>query len=117
MDRRRLETLLACFANIHILVVGDFFLDEYLFLNRTLSETSLETGLEAYQVVEVRSSPGPLEPSAQICALWVSGPRPWVSLARMAEALNCGRDWPLGALKWTPCYQNLVCSHPRTPSL
>ncbi len=46
------------FANIHVLVVGDFFLDEYLLLDRTLSETSLETGLEAYQVVDVRTSPG-----------------------------------------------------------
>jgi rfaE bifunctional protein kinase chain/domain len=40
------------------LVVGDFFLDEYLLLDRTLSEISLETGLEAYQVVDVRCSPG-----------------------------------------------------------
>ena len=58
MDRTRLEELLYNFANIHILVVGDFFLDEYLLLDRTLSETSLETGLEAYQVVDVRCSPG-----------------------------------------------------------
>ena len=58
MDRTRLEELLDNFANIHILVVGDFFLDEYLLLDRTLSETSLETGLEAYQVVDVRCSPG-----------------------------------------------------------
>jgi rfaE bifunctional protein kinase chain/domain len=41
-----------------VLVVGDFFLDLYLNLDRSLSETSLETGLEAYQVVQVRSSPG-----------------------------------------------------------
>jgi rfaE bifunctional protein kinase chain/domain len=58
MDRTRLEELLNNLANIHVLVVGDFFLDEYLLLDRTLSETSLETGLEAYQVVDVRSSPG-----------------------------------------------------------
>ena len=58
MDRTRLEELLNHFANIHILVIGDFFLDEYLILDRALSETSLETGLEAYQVVEVRNSPG-----------------------------------------------------------
>ncbi|MGD9147043.1 MAG: PfkB family carbohydrate kinase [Anaerolineae bacterium] len=58
MDRTRLEELLDNFANIYVLVVGDFFLDEYLLLDRTLSETSLETGLEAYQVVAVRTSPG-----------------------------------------------------------
>jgi rfaE bifunctional protein kinase chain/domain len=58
MDRARLGELLANFANIHVLVVGDFFLDEYLLLDRALSETSLETGLEAYQVVDVRCTPG-----------------------------------------------------------
>jgi rfaE bifunctional protein kinase chain/domain len=41
-----------------VLVVGDFFLDKYLIIDRRLSEVSLETGLEAYQVVEVRCSPG-----------------------------------------------------------
>lgn len=43
---------------LHLLVVGDFFLDNYLSIDPALSETSLETGLEAYQVVEIRHSPG-----------------------------------------------------------
>jgi len=38
--------------------VGDFFLDKYLIIDRQLGEVSLETGLEAYQVVEARCSPG-----------------------------------------------------------
>jgi rfaE bifunctional protein kinase chain/domain len=54
----RIESLLARFPNTHVLVVGDFFLDLYLDLDRAWSETSLETGLEAYQVYHVRSSPG-----------------------------------------------------------
>jgi len=41
-----------------VLVVGDFFLDKYLIIDRRLSEVSLETGLEAYQVVDTRCSPG-----------------------------------------------------------
>ena len=41
-----------------MLVVGDFFLDRYLIIDRRLSEVSLETGLEAYQVVDIRCSPG-----------------------------------------------------------
>jgi rfaE bifunctional protein kinase chain/domain len=41
-----------------ILVIGDFFLDKYLIIEGALSETSLETGLEAHQVGEVRCSPG-----------------------------------------------------------
>jgi len=58
MTLTRLDELLARFSHLHVLVVGDFFLDKYLILDRQLSELSLETGLEAYQVVEVRCSPG-----------------------------------------------------------
>ncbi|MFQ5856132.1 MAG: bifunctional heptose 7-phosphate kinase/heptose 1-phosphate adenyltransferase [Anaerolineae bacterium] len=58
MNEGRLRKLLARFPEIHVLVVGDFFLDQYLIIDRRLSEVSLETGLEAYQVVEVRCSPG-----------------------------------------------------------
>ncbi len=54
----RLEEILALLPQKRILVVGDFFLDKYLLLERRLSETSLETGLEAYQVRERRVSPG-----------------------------------------------------------
>ena len=58
MDERRLDELLNRFPRLHVLVVGDFFLDKYLIIDRRLSEVSLETGLEAYQVVEARCSPG-----------------------------------------------------------
>jgi rfaE bifunctional protein kinase chain/domain len=58
MIQARLNQLLAEFARQRILVVGDFFLDYYLLLDRSLSEPSLETGLEAYQVVGKRASPG-----------------------------------------------------------
>jgi bifunctional ADP-heptose synthase (sugar kinase/adenylyltransferase) len=39
-------------------VVGDLFLDRYLDINPALTESSIETGLDAFQVVRVRSSPG-----------------------------------------------------------
>ncbi|MBL7202270.1 MAG: hypothetical protein ISS56_19190, partial [Anaerolineae bacterium] len=58
MDERRLRSLLDRFPDLHILVVGDYFLDRYLIIDRELGEISLETGLEAYQVVDVRCSPG-----------------------------------------------------------
>ncbi|HIE08583.1 MAG TPA: carbohydrate kinase, partial [Armatimonadetes bacterium] len=58
MTRERLRRLLDNFPNIKLVVVGDFFLDKYLVIDRRLSEVSLETGLEAYQVVEKRPSPG-----------------------------------------------------------
>lgn len=58
MTAARLEELLEGFPRLRVLVVGDFFLDKYLHLDRRLSEVSLETGLEAYQVVQVRPQPG-----------------------------------------------------------
>jgi rfaE bifunctional protein kinase chain/domain len=58
MEDQQLHSLLDRFPDTHILVVGDYFLDRYLIIDRALSEVSLETGLEAYQVVDVRCSPG-----------------------------------------------------------
>ncbi|HXK62297.1 MAG TPA: PfkB family carbohydrate kinase [Acidobacteriota bacterium] len=58
MKERRLEEILGRFAELRILVVGDFFLDQYLEIDPDLAEISLETGLEAHQVVAVRNSPG-----------------------------------------------------------
>ncbi len=39
-------------------VLGDLFLDRYLDIDPALTEPSLETGLDAFQVVGVRASPG-----------------------------------------------------------
>jgi rfaE bifunctional protein kinase chain/domain len=58
MDTARLQALLDRFPSLTVLVVGDYFLDKYLDIDRRLSEPSLETGLEAYQVVGVRTYPG-----------------------------------------------------------
>src|SRR5580704_2660332 len=41
-------------------VLGDLFLDRYLDIDGNLTEPSIETGLDAYQVVRVRSYPGAL---------------------------------------------------------
>lgn len=58
MDPRRLDQLLAGFEHTRVLVIGDYFLDKYLEIDRRLAETSLETGLEVHQVYQVRASPG-----------------------------------------------------------
>jgi rfaE bifunctional protein kinase chain/domain len=58
MNETRLKQILNHFSEVKILIVGDFFLDNYLILERELSEISLETGLEAYQVINLRNSPG-----------------------------------------------------------
>ena len=58
MNHRRLEEILNCFPGLRIAVVGDFFLDKWLEIDRSLDEPSLETGLTAYQVVAKRCYAG-----------------------------------------------------------
>ena len=58
MEIQRLKEILARFADIRMAVLGDYFLDEYLVIDPTVAEISIETGLSANQVVAVRSSPG-----------------------------------------------------------
>ncbi len=58
MEQSRLSEIVAGFERARVLVVGDYFLDKYLDIDRALAEISLETGLEAHQVVAVRTSPG-----------------------------------------------------------
>ena len=58
MNKKRLEQILARIPDVRLVVYGDYFLDNYFMLERGLSETSLETGLEAYQVVNARRYPG-----------------------------------------------------------
>ncbi len=58
MDRTRLQELLDTFRHRTVAVVGDFFLDKYLEIDPKLTEVSLETGKDAYQVVGKRCQPG-----------------------------------------------------------
>src|ERR1700682_3966071 len=53
-----IENVLASIPHRTIGVLGDLFLDRYLDLDSMLTEVSLETGLEAYQVVRVRAFAG-----------------------------------------------------------
>src|SRR6266852_5248844 len=53
-----IEKILTSIPNRTIGVLGDLFLDRYLDLDASLTEPSIETGLDAYQVVQVRSCPG-----------------------------------------------------------
>ncbi len=53
-----IDTILARLPALTIGVLGDLFLDRYLDLDASLTEPSVETGLDAYQVVRVRSYPG-----------------------------------------------------------
>jgi len=58
MDSERLNQILGAFRGLSIAVVGDFFLDKYWEIDPGLAEVSLETGLEAHQIVTVRNYPG-----------------------------------------------------------
>src|SRR5882724_6159581 len=52
------EQILTRLPSLRIGVLGDLFLDRYLDLDAALTEPSIETGLDAHQVVRVRSYPG-----------------------------------------------------------
>jgi bifunctional ADP-heptose synthase (sugar kinase/adenylyltransferase) len=58
MNEGRLHEILGRFSKAKIAVVGDYFLDKWLLIDRGLDEPSLETGLTAYQVVGKRLCPG-----------------------------------------------------------
>lgn len=60
LDRERLEAILRAAPRLTVGLVGDLFLDRYLHLVPGAREWSLETGLEAYQVEQVRNVPGAL---------------------------------------------------------
>jgi bifunctional ADP-heptose synthase (sugar kinase/adenylyltransferase) len=53
-----LQHILSRIPALRMGVLGDLFLDRYLEIDGSLTEPSLETGLDAYQVVRVRSQPG-----------------------------------------------------------
>ena len=58
LNEIKLRRILDHLPRLTIAVVGDFFLDKYLELDGRLTEKSLETGLDTYQVTGVRTSPG-----------------------------------------------------------
>ena len=58
MNRKRLEELLQQLGKVRMVVFGDYFLDNYLIMDRRFSEFSIETRLEAFQVVGTRQYPG-----------------------------------------------------------
>ena len=58
ISEARLETILNQFQDQRILVVGDFYLDAYWYIDKTRSTLSLETPWHTNPVVEQRHSPG-----------------------------------------------------------
>ncbi len=58
MNADRFFALTERYPRLRLGVVGDFFLDRYLLIDPAKAETSIETGLPVYNVVEVRAQPG-----------------------------------------------------------
>ncbi|QRN84459.1 hypothetical protein JR338_12805 (plasmid) [Chloroflexota bacterium] len=58
METKRFEAILSNFSGCKVAVLGDFFLDLYIQLERSLSEFSIETHKEAFQAVDWRGQPG-----------------------------------------------------------
>ena len=58
MKPQRFAEITERYSRLKIAVVGDYFLDRYLHIDPAKAETSIETGLPVYNVVEVRSQPG-----------------------------------------------------------
>lgn len=58
MKQQRFDEIVAKYPRLRIAVVGDFCLDRYLEIDPARREVSIETGLEVYNVVNVRSQLG-----------------------------------------------------------
>jgi bifunctional ADP-heptose synthase (sugar kinase/adenylyltransferase) len=58
LDESTLTRILDALPRLSMALVGDLFLDQYLDLDASLTETSVETGLDAYQIVRIRCYPG-----------------------------------------------------------
>ncbi len=58
LESKRLQEILQTCQDLHIGVVGDFFLDAYFDCDPQLDERSLETGRKCYQVVRTRRQGG-----------------------------------------------------------
>src|SRR5882762_8061970 len=76
-----IDNILASIPQRTIGVLGDLYLDRYLDLDASLTEPSIETGLDAYQVVRVRPSPG------------AAG-----TVINNLVALGVGRVWPVAVI-------------------
>jgi rfaE bifunctional protein kinase chain/domain len=58
MNEQRFQEITSRYPKLRLAVLGDFCLDRYLEIDPAKSETSIETGLEVFNVVNVRNQPG-----------------------------------------------------------
>lgn len=110
-----IEHILHALPQRRVGVIGDLFLDRYLDINGDLTEPSIETGLDAYQVTRVRSIPGALGTVINnLVALGVGTIQPVTVIGDDGEGYELGE-----ALALMPAVQAdtlLVSSSLRTPT-
>ena len=58
MTPSRFHEITGRYGHLSVAVLGDFCLDRYLEIDPAREETSLETGLDVYNVTRVRAQPG-----------------------------------------------------------
>ena len=58
MNRARFQEIAGRYAGLKAALLGDFCLDRYLEIDPLRRETSIETGLDVYNVTRVRAQPG-----------------------------------------------------------
>lgn len=58
MERSGVEQVLQQATKLKVMVIGDYFLDHYLYVDPERDELSIETGKVAYQVTKIQSTPG-----------------------------------------------------------
>ena len=58
MNDSRFQEITDCYPQLSVAVIGDYCLDRYLEIDPSRSEVSIETGLEVFNVNNVRSQPG-----------------------------------------------------------
>jgi len=58
MNLARFDAITSSYSKLRLAVIGDFCLDRYLEIDPEKKETSIETGLPVYNVVNIRSQPG-----------------------------------------------------------
>lgn len=123
LTRQRLEQCLSRLPTLTIGLLGDLFLDQYLDVSAELRETSIETGLPAYQIDRVRNAPGALGTVAKnLVTLGVGTVRPLTVIGddgRGWDLLQCLRQWGIDT-QWvlqesgrlTPTYTKPMQRHP-----
>lgn len=114
IDQRHFEELLSRFDQVKIVVLGDFFLDLYFQLDRSLSEFSLETHKEAFQVVGIRGQAGAAGVvvnnltalGAHAAAIgYTGGDGNGFSLRQALKAIHANTDWLIETdTRFTPTY-------------